>query len=859
MEEGKDRQLQAYIQYLNQDMEDYDSESVVLTTEAVEALADVEAVTKHPSADNNADGKDGTGTIIVDADGNYYFQSSKGTVEVKPIKMENSTKVIATKSATVVSTANLRIKSKSSIDTTVETTILEESSLQLDTLDATNDDTFNQSQTIIGNNDEQLYELDRTSAIADEETNAEMLSSILVKPQTTMTESAYSLSAANIYKCNDCKFETNMEYLLTEHVEKKCKNIAKSQENSSPRSSSKEKRKNNAVEVLTDEVITAANTVKRVTNNVSKAREKTTKKEEIYDFDENEIEDSKNADGKDKSIEVPTTEAFLKPLDTAANADLYKCTHCTYTTNKKFLMSRHMKSHSDDRPYKCSICEKGFKTSASLVNHVNFHLGKKPHGCTYCDKAFTTSGELVRHVRYRHTGVKPHKCTECDYSSVEMSKLKRHMRCHTGERPYQCPHCTYASPDSFKLKRHLRTHTGEKPYECDICNARFTQSNSLKYHRLIHSVNEKPVFQCPMCPTTCGRKTDLRLHMQKLHSSDKTWPCNRCGKELPDRYSYKVHIKTHEGEKCFRCKLCPYASITQRHLDSHMLIHTDEKPFVCEICEVAFRQKQLLNRHVNLYHNEEYKPPSTREKVHVCPHCNRSFSFKGNLMRHMEVHDPFSRHESEKLKLKLGRMNRLKPDGTVIQYSTDDLSDGEQLSTDIIDTKATVEQEITSDEYMLYPEDDEQQGEIQYSIYDDFEADETLLDQKPIIKIENATKGDQQQQAKQSSVLKNKDKFIDLQVNDGQNVVVIKVMHDDADDGIDENTEVDQEQDEEMVIDNMEQDNIKRPIFGDDKQYTHNNSFGFVEDDDDNDDDDADDANEDNNKQVIELFHIAEL
>uniref|UniRef100_A0A1A9W4J7 C2H2-type domain-containing protein n=1 Tax=Glossina brevipalpis TaxID=37001 RepID=A0A1A9W4J7_9MUSC len=856
MEEGKDRQLQAYIQYLNQDMEDYDSESVVLTTEAVEALADVEAVTKHPSADKNADGKDGTGTIIVDADGNYYFQSSKGTVEVKPIKMESSTKVIATKSATVVSAANLRIKSKNSTEAASlnEISILEASRVQLDTLEATNDDSFSQSQTVIDNNDEQLYELDRNSTIADEDTNADILSSIFVKPQTTMTESAYSLSAANIYKCNDCKFETNMEYLLTEHIEKKCKSIAKAQENSGTGNSSKEKRNSNAVEVLTDELIKAANTSKRTANNTNKTRDKTIKKEEIYEFDENEAEDEKTDDCKNKPNEMATTEAFLKPLDAAANADLYKCTHCTYTTNKKFLMSRHMKSHSDDRPYKCSICEKGFKTSASLVNHVNFHLGKKPHGCTYCDKAFTTSGELVRHVRYRHTGVKPHKCTECDYSSVEMSKLKRHMRCHTGERPYQCPHCTYASPDSFKLKRHLRTHTGEKPYECDICNARFTQSNSLKYHRLIHSVNEKPVFQCPMCPTTCGRKTDLRLHMQKLHSSDKTWPCNRCGKELPDRYSYKVHIKTHEGEKCFRCKLCPYASITQRHLDSHMLIHTDEKPFICEICEMAFRQKQLLNRHVNLYHNEVYKPPLTREKVHVCPHCNRSFSFKGNLMRHMEVHDPFSRHESEKLKLKLGRMNRLKPDGTVIQYSTDDLSDGESMPMDMIDTKATVEQEITSDEYVLYPEEDEQQGEIQYSIYDDFEADETLLDQKPIIKIENVTKNDQQQEEKQSTALKNKDKkFIDLRVNDGQNVVVIKVMQDDADDGIDDNTEVDQGQDEEMIIDSMGQDNIKQPVFGDAKQYTHTNSFGFGEDDDD------DGGNEDNNKEVIELFHIAEL
>ena len=329
----------------------------------------------------------------------------------------------------------------------------------------------------------------------------------------------------------------------------------------------------------------------------------------------------------------------------------HMCNYCNYTTPKRYLLSRHMKSHSEERPHKCSVCERGFKTLASLQNHVNTHTGTKPHRCKYCEANFTTSGELVRHVRYKHTHEKPHRCPDCDYTSVELSKLKRHMRCHSGERPYQCPHCTYASPDTFKLKRHLRIHTGEKPYECDICHARFTQSNSLKAHRTIHT-GDKPVyqvwtefdvvplnlklmitFQCELCPTTCGRKTDLRLHVQKLHTSERPMHCKMCGKTFPDRYTLKVHKKTHEGEKCFKCDLCPYSSISQRHLESHMLIHTDQKPFQCDQCDQSFRQKQLLKRHQNLYHNPAYVPPAPKEKTHECPECGRSFRHKGNLIR----------------------------------------------------------------------------------------------------------------------------------------------------------------------------------------------------------------------------------
>jgi len=109
------------------------------------------------------------------------------------------------------------------------------------------------------------------------------------------------------------------------------------------------------------------------------------------------------------------------------------CNYCNYTSPKRFLLARHMKAHSEERPHKCSICGRAFKTIPSLQNHINTHTGVRPNKCKECESAFTTSGELIRHVRYRHTYEKPHKCTECDYASVELSKLKRHIRSHTGQ------------------------------------------------------------------------------------------------------------------------------------------------------------------------------------------------------------------------------------------------------------------------------------------------------------------------------------------------------------------------------------------------------------------------------------------
>lgn len=67
----------------------------------------------------------------------------------------------------------------------------------------------------------------------------------------------------------------------------------------------------------------------------------------------------------------------------------------------------------------------------------------------------------------------------------------------------------------------------------------------------------------------------------------------------------------------------------------------------------------MLKRHQNLYHNPNYVPPPPREKTHECPECQRAFRHKGNLIRHMSVHDPDSTAQEKAMALKLGRQKKI--------------------------------------------------------------------------------------------------------------------------------------------------------------------------------------------------------
>lgn len=73
-----------------------------------------------------------------------------------------------------------------------------------------------------------------------------------------------------------------------------------------------------------------------------------------------------------------------------------------------------------------------------------------------------------------------------------------------------------------------------------------------------------------------------------MHTEEKDFECNTCGKAFRYKHNLKAHKAVHSGEKPYKCTHCDKNFAQSGSLKRHIRGHTGAKPYKCSACDKCF-------------------------------------------------------------------------------------------------------------------------------------------------------------------------------------------------------------------------------------------------------------------------------
>ena len=280
---------------------------------------------------------------------------------------------------------------------------------------------------------------------------------------------------------------------------------------------------------------------------------------------------------------------------------IYGCQSCNRGFKTKSDLEVHEKLHEqlpdvkypDDvlYPVKCNICHKIFKTGQYLAQHMHHHVAKI-YPCMVCGRLFTRKYWKC-HVKNcgkeKIERERNHKCTECDKCFYTERMLREHIRnVHERVKDFACEYCGFRCGRKGNMKAHMQTHLNERKHKCHLCGKGFNWPQSLK------------------------------SHISDVHERIRNFTCDICGKSWARKPNMIAHRKSHSTVRMYKCKRCGEAFISVQLRREHLNSAHEKLTFTCEFCGKVFNRKDLLTRHVKRMHKakQEHLPV---DKIHVPP------------------------------------------------------------------------------------------------------------------------------------------------------------------------------------------------------------------------------------------------
>ncbi|XP_070560497.1 uncharacterized protein [Ptychodera flava] len=306
-----------------------------------------------------------------------------------------------------------------------------------------------------------------------------------------------------------------------------------------------------------------------------------------------------------------------------SNIAIFVCKVCSEAFRFITPYEDHLKMHEElnkiqrlqAEKFRCDNCHKAFRSMQMLEKHEKMFGDGPPRKptfkCDYCGKRLTQAG-LENHIQKYHPKEKPFKCTEQACNLIFKTKEERgeHLKeVHdiNPSRAYVCPvaNCNKAYASETTMTYHYqRVHTEERPFTCEICGKGWVKLSKLKEHLLTHTAEKNEL--CEICGRAFKTRPELRDHKIEMHTSSGKikLQCRFCPATFSRRSSRSYHERRHKGEAPY---ICPKPGCNKRFIavidyKRHLIYHTGAKLYRCKFCGNSFTRSDYLRGHEKKHH-----------------------------------------------------------------------------------------------------------------------------------------------------------------------------------------------------------------------------------------------------------------
>nr|CAB3267921.1 zinc finger protein Xfin [Phallusia mammillata] len=298
--------------------------------------------------------------------------------------------------------------------------------------------------------------------------------------------------------------------------------------------------------------------------------------------------------------------------------------------------------------HRCKFCDKLFESQAEKLSHEVSHLdGALKLTCSICNSTFPDSSKLTRHIR-SHTGERPFTCGECGQNFVRKHHLVVHMKVHgsmTGDF-HSCSECGEAyTTEQLVQKHYTEAHQSEQgdpgvgqEYKCNLCGSMFSNLGELTEHNCGGQTTSSQIM-CSFCGEIFESEVKTKTHELTCNSNPTVKPIVATktqileltelavGDQIPDSFEEEIDAKPFAPDDML---------LTENHPENHM----PDKIFSSQ----NFDSKPL---HQSKECNESFSDTVISEDISThdavakqeCVLCDHTFTTAQDLIDHLHTHD----------------------------------------------------------------------------------------------------------------------------------------------------------------------------------------------------------------------------